>query len=56
MDNSLCVTIDDFTSICRLCLKRDELKSIFKNDDSNQQSISTSQLITEFCGLKVCVL
>lgn len=56
------VTIDDFSSICRLCLKRDKLKLIFKNNDDqcaadeNVLSISTNRMITECCGLEVWLM
>lgn len=60
MASSSIITIDDFESICRLCLKKDRcLKPIFKSEisDSEQNGISTlDQMIAECFGLEVIEL
>lgn len=52
------VTVADFNSICRFCLKNERrLKPIFKNepsdDNDESKSIPLNRMITDFSGLVV---
>lgn len=45
METNLYITVNDFSKICRLCLKRDNrLKPIFKSESSDADSQHTESL------------
>lgn len=62
MENKLNITVNDFSKICRLCLKRDrKLKPIFKSEsmdlaDCQTESLPLSQMITACFGFNVSLL
>lgn len=66
MEDDLNITVNDFSKICRLCLKRDDrnLKPIFKSESSDdadsQHTEPDSQpfhkMIAICCGFKVTPL